>query len=295
MIRPRGGLGRSISTFTVTVVASAVVTSPQPSASDPRDIPTPAGFGQLNLPVQEQFHTLVHRLSKASGPDVGRELGHLGVWHWAYRYTDAAAGYLEKATALQPHELRWRYYLGHVELERGRPGAARYSFEKALLIAPDDVPTLVHLAELEMQEGRLDAAEVLLNRARKARPWGIRTTSRLGQLALARGRFDEAIQLLAEALERAPDDRQTRYLLATALRRSGRQEEAGRQLARFVAGDTSPPRRLFTIRSSTRSTRSASMRWRSPPRRAARSSRDALRTPRRATAALSRSLASTPR
>ena len=53
----------------------------------------------------------------------------------AAEYFEAAEPYYLHAQALEPSEMRWPYYLGHVYMARAEPAKAIASFERALALA----------------------------------------------------------------------------------------------------------------------------------------------------------------
>ena len=76
----------------------------------------------------------------------------------ATEFLDPAERCFRNARTLEPGEMRWPYYLGHIERQKNEPAKAAALFEEALKLQPDHVPSLVWLGEMRLVEGRPEAA-----------------------------------------------------------------------------------------------------------------------------------------
>ena len=67
---------------------------------------------------------------------------------------DAAEPCLLNAQTLAPTDIRWPYYLGHLNRDRGELATARTFFERSLELRPDDVASLVWLGDIHLRMGQ---------------------------------------------------------------------------------------------------------------------------------------------
>jgi tetratricopeptide (TPR) repeat protein len=162
---------------------------------------------------------------------------------------------LQKALALQPHNVDLLYLLGHayermgkdevVALEKAAPGSARaeqllgesYSassewpsavlrFQNALAASPDISGAHVELGEVLLRQAKLRRAEEEFEAERNLHPKSLRAIVRRGEVRLIRGDVDGAMQDWDQALETDAD----RTELVLGLRETGFGDTAFEQL-----------------------------------------------------------------
>ena len=97
--------------------------------------------------------------------DLARAYGEMGKLLMAAEYFEAAEPCYLHAQALEPDEMRWPYYLGHVYMAKAEPEKSMASFERALRLRPSDVATLVWLGNLHLEQGQPELAEPLFTQA----------------------------------------------------------------------------------------------------------------------------------
>ncbi len=91
--------------------------------------------------------------SPRSSGDYARAHGELGKVLLGAGYQDAAEPAFMNAAALDPTDMRWPYYLGHLYRATGALRQSAEQFERVLTLRPADVPTLVWLADAHLSEG----------------------------------------------------------------------------------------------------------------------------------------------
>jgi tetratricopeptide (TPR) repeat protein len=156
--------------------------------------------------------------------------GEMGKLFVAAEYLDVAEACFANARALDPTDLRWPYFLGHVFRFKNDPAMAASSFEQALALAPEHVPTLVWLAEMQIEQSRPDAAAPLLARAQTLQSNNARVLFGLGRVALAKQDYAQAAKYLEETLALGPQASRVRYPLALAYRGLGQRSKAEEHL-----------------------------------------------------------------
>jgi tetratricopeptide (TPR) repeat protein len=203
----------------------------------PAPVPPLPDLGAMAAPVQQQIREQYQRL--AGDPPPAAELGKMGVLLMAAESVSAAEPFLAQATALEPTEPRWPYFLGHLSRMKGdAEGAASY-FERVLALRPDDVPSLVWLGDLMLDQGRADAASASYEKALALQPGLFAARFGLGRAALAGGMPALAVTRLEAVSAAEPRATAVNYPLAMAYRQAGRLEEAEARLR--ARGDGQPP------------------------------------------------------
>jgi tetratricopeptide (TPR) repeat protein len=139
----------------------------------------------------------------------------------AAEYYDVAEPAYRNAEMLQPRDMRWPYYLGHVYRAEGESLKAIDAFDRALAANPSDVPTLVWLGRMHLEQGDADKADALFSKAASIPPRSLAPVAGLGQVALARRDYSGAVQLLEEALAIDPRAASLHSPLAVAYRGVG--------------------------------------------------------------------------
>jgi tetratricopeptide (TPR) repeat protein len=186
------------------------------------DLPDISGTA---LPVQAQVRARYASLQQLVGnrgtPAAARAAayGEMGQLFLATEFPDAAERCFSNARTLEPGEMRWAYYLGH--LHKNEPAKAAAFFEQTLALQPDHVPSLVWLGEMRLVEGRPEAAEPPLLKALSLQPQEAAALYRLGRAALARREYAGAVKNLEAALALRPEASSIHYPLALAYRGQG--------------------------------------------------------------------------
>lgn len=154
----------------------------------------------------------------ATSSDVATGYGDLGLLLLAAGYYDAAETSLSNAATLNPQDVRWPYYLGHVYRLRAEPERAIGAFENARKLRSDDVPTLTWLGEAQLAAGHPESADAPLTDALRRAPDSARILAALGRAALARRDYASAIDRLEAALRADPNATALHYQLSLAYR-----------------------------------------------------------------------------
>lgn len=231
-----------VSVTAMVLIATACTT---PESRPPNGVATDAVLRPVHLPsldgmaesVAEQInerHAAVERQRVRVPPhniELARAYGELGKVLLGAKYLDAAEPALLNAATLEPADVRWPYYLAHLERERGDVAGATKQFERALQLRETDVPALVWLADVYLTEARLDGAEPLIQRALTADPRSVAAWYQAGRLALARNDYRTAVQRFESALALDGAAAPIHYPLAMAYRGLGDTARAERHLA----------------------------------------------------------------
>ena len=203
---------------------------PQPS-SEALPLAVLPDLSQMDKTVQQQI----------TESDRTNAYGETGKLLMAAEYFDAAEPFYLRAQALQPGEMRWPYYLGHVYLAKAEPAKAIASFERALSIKPDDVATLVWLAGVHLDQGQPELAEPLYTKALTIQPRVVSALFGLGQVALARREYARAVDQFGQALAADPRESIAHYPLALAYRGLGNTTQAEAHLRQQGRVEVGPP------------------------------------------------------
>jgi len=156
--------------------------------------------------------------------------GALGRLFMAADLDDAAEPCLLNAQALAPTDVRWPYYLGHLNRDRGELAAAKAFFERSLELRPDDVASLVWLGDIQLALGSPDDAEPRFATALSLQPTSLSARFGLGRTALAKQDYRAAITYLRDVLEQDPEAASAHYPLAMAYRGIGDAKNAEHHL-----------------------------------------------------------------
>jgi tetratricopeptide (TPR) repeat protein len=175
----------------------------------------------------------------ASALDLATAYGEVGKILTAAEYFEAAEPCFLNAQELQPTEIRWPYYLGHLYRYRNSPDKAAPFFEQSLRLQPDDVPSLIWLGEMYLTQSRPDAAEPPFEKALSLRPQSAVAQAGLGRVALAKRDYARAVTSLERALTLAPQASRLHYPLAMAYRGKGDSGQAEAHLRK--RGDVDVP------------------------------------------------------
>lgn len=167
--------------------------------------------------------------------DIAGALADLAALQQALGLIEAAAGSLERATALDPDEWRWHAARARALERLGRLDAAVAACRSALERDPGDPGTWILFGELLLEAESWDQAAAAFQRAVDADMFRARARWGLARVAVGREEDAAAVPLLEAVLAEQPDASAVRYPLAQALRRRGELERAREQLA--LAGD----------------------------------------------------------
>lgn len=232
-----------VSVTAMVVVIAAACTKPETRATGgagadpvlrPMSLPSLEGMAESVAQQISERHSAVEEQRVRVPPntvELARAYGELGKVLLGAKYVDAAEPALRNAAVLDPGDVRWPYYLAHLERERGDVAEAGKQFERALQLRESDLPTLVWLADVYMTEARLDAAEPLIQRALTAEPRSVAALYQAGRLALARNDYPAAVQRFESALALDMAAAAIHYPLAMAYRGLGDTARAERHLA----------------------------------------------------------------
>ena len=195
-----------------------------------RDTPPPMMAG-VEMSLQERIrasYTALTSAQRAQSTDagLGRAYGQVGKLLLAAELYDQAEPYLLNASALEPGELAWPYFLAHAYRLRFQSDKATTEFEHALRITPTHVPSLVWLGTIHVAGGRADLAEPLLSKAVSLEPKSAAALFELGKAALASGDAARAVTQLEAALAADPGADAVHYALAMAYRARGDEQRA---------------------------------------------------------------------
>ena len=171
--------------------------------------------------VRERYASLQQQIATSGTPAAERAAayGEMGKLFLATEFLEAAERCFSNARTLEPGEMRWVYYLGH--LHKNEPAKAAAFFEQALTLQPDHVPSLVWLGEMRLVEGRPEAAEPPLAKALTLQPQEAAALYRLGRANLATRDYAGAVKNLEAALALRPQASSIHYPLALAYRGLG--------------------------------------------------------------------------
>jgi tetratricopeptide (TPR) repeat protein len=191
--------------------------------------------------INERYAVLMTKVDnrETSALELATAYGDLGRILTAAEYFDAAEPSFLNAQALQPTDMRWPYYLGHLQRYRNDPTKAMPFLEQSLRLQPDDVPSLIWLGELHLTQNNPDAAEPLFEKAASLQPQSAAALSGLGRVALAKRDYPRAVTFLERALSLAPQASRLQYPLAMAYRGKGDSGQAEAHLRR--RGDVDVP------------------------------------------------------
>ncbi|HET9480977.1 MAG TPA: tetratricopeptide repeat protein, partial [Candidatus Polarisedimenticolia bacterium] len=179
------------------------------------------------------------RKKAEAAPGDAQAAGEVGMLYFVYDLSAAAAGCFERAAALAPTELRWRYYLGLARERAGEPGGAIDALEQAVAIDASRPPVLVKLADLLRERDPSRAGE-LYRKALSSDPAVAAAHFGLGECARQAGRGEEALGHYRAAALASPEWAAPHYAAAMILASSGRREEATRHLRLHAAGGERP-------------------------------------------------------
>ncbi len=224
-------------------------TPTQTNASDSTSLPPVSlpDLSRMEPSVQQQMSERFQLLksmteNRETAPvDLAHAYGEMGKLLMAAEYYEAAEPCYLHAQALEPKEMRWPYYLGHVYMAKAEPEKSMASFERALRLRPSDVATLVWLGNLHLEQGQPELAEPLFAQALSTQPPVVAALFGLGQAALARREYARAVDRFEQVLSADPRASIAHYPLALAYRGLGDTAKAEAHLRQQGAVEVGPP------------------------------------------------------
>ncbi|MXZ72114.1 MAG: tetratricopeptide repeat protein [Acidobacteria bacterium] len=175
-----------------------------------------------------------------SGPDAAGHYGALGMVLMAAEFAVAAVPAFRNARALAPDDVRWPYYLAHLQRDAGALDGAAARFEEARRLDPDAMAILVWLGDVRLAQGDAEAAEPLFARALELYPDSVSARFGLARAALMHEEFEAAARGLEEILELEPSATAAHYPLGQAYLRLGEPDRAEVHLRQREAADIRP-------------------------------------------------------
>ena len=175
-----------------------------------------------------------------SDPDAATLYGALGMVLMAAEFPNAAVPAFRNARVLAPDDVRWPYYLAHLQRDAGVLDDAADRFEEARRLDPDDMAILVWLGDVRLAQGDAEAAEPLFARALELYPDSLSARFGLARTALMLEEFEVAARGLEEILELEPSATAAHYPLGQAYARLGDPDRAEVHLRQREAADIRP-------------------------------------------------------
>jgi tetratricopeptide (TPR) repeat protein len=198
-------------------------------------VPPLPDLSRLDESLQQRVRAEYSRLAtdgSRTPKDRAEANGRMGMLLLAAESAAAAEPFFAIARTLNPADMRWPYYLGHLHLALQQPDKASDLFEASRRLQPNHVPSLVWLGETYLTLGRpADAARHFANSVEidpaSAAGWLGR-----GRAALALRDYRGAIAHLDRALALEPGAGAVHYQLGLAYQAIGERREAERHLSR---------------------------------------------------------------
>jgi len=221
--------GRQRQVSRVVVVAVTLLAAACAGANEGRPELRPVSMPELakmGESVQAQIRAADAALTRAiddraAPPALADTYGLLGRLFMAADLPEAAEPCLLNAHTLAPSDLRWPYYLGHLNRDRGDLAAAAGFFKRAVELRPDDVASLVWYGDVQLALGKPDEAEPQFAKASSLQPNSLSARFGLGRAALARQDYRRAVTYLEEVLSQDSEAAAAHYPLAMAYRGLG--------------------------------------------------------------------------
>jgi tetratricopeptide (TPR) repeat protein len=235
---------RRCSARLVAVTMLVVACGPSRPSLSPVSLPD---LSRTDPSVQAQakqlYADLTEKIGRRATPldDLANAYGRLGMVLQAAEYYDAAEPCYQNAQALAPTEIRWPYFLGHLETDKGQTDKAEAFFKRVLELRPDDLAALIWLGRLYLDKGRPEAAEPLFTKALALAPRTVAVLAGLGRTALAKRDYADAAKRLEEALAIDPEADSLHSPLAIAYRGLGQPEKAAPHLKQWRNRDIFVP------------------------------------------------------
>lgn len=196
-------------------------------------IPTPEIERINELPVREELATFRQRA--VDDPANADAIGNFGMKCFVYDFDNEAVACFERAAALAPDALPWRYFLAMSYENAGEADKAIASYERAVEIEPTYQPAYVRMGLLLLDVDR-EKACFRFDQANRIAPDEARSLWGLAQCARLDGDLEYAESLYRDAIKSEPAYAEAHFGLAQVLAQTGRRDEAQRHFALQQAG-----------------------------------------------------------
>jgi len=167
--------------------------------------------------------------------------GRLGMVLQTYGLLQEATLCYRRAAQLEPNAFQWTYYLGSVEGDQGRCGAATSTLRLALHINPDYLPAKLRLANCLLASADWDASAKLYAEMVEQHPDSADAHYGLGRVRAARRDLSGAAEAYRKAIELFPDFGAAHYALALSYRALGKAQQAEEELRLYEKNKTDVP------------------------------------------------------
>lgn len=171
----------------------------------------------------------------AAQPDHAEALHLLGVVASQAGNNELAAGYIQRAIALNGADSAFHSNLGAVLKELGQLEQAAACCERALKLQPDSAAAHYNLGNVLMAQQKVDEAIAHFRRAVDLKPDFVVACNNLGNAYLVQKKFGDAASFFRRALELKPDYAEALNNLGTALKELGKLDEAITNFRRAIA------------------------------------------------------------
>jgi tetratricopeptide (TPR) repeat protein len=192
--------------------------------------------------VRSQYSSLTEAIGNAGRPndELSTAFGEMGKLFMAAEYNDSAERCFLNAIALVPGDARWPYFLAQLYKRTGNLARSAEYFKRSIDAQPGNFVALWWLGTVEVERGRADDAEAAFTRALALQPDNWQTLYGLGRTALFRKDYTKAAAHLERVLEISPQASAAHYQLGLAYRGLGRLSEAEGHLRQRSTEDVLP-------------------------------------------------------
>jgi len=186
-------------------------------------------FRQAVLQNQSDQRILIAREQVLQQPHDPEGWGQLGMVYAALLMNRDAEICWQVAHQLDPRNIAWPYYLGHINASKA-PQQAIELFEQAATLAPDNPLAKYRLAELLLETRQADQAEQQLKEIALIERDNPRLALLQARLALLRDDIRSCWLYAAKSVNAAPQSRSSHEMLAQVFNRLNKTEQARQQL-----------------------------------------------------------------
>ena len=216
-------------------VREKTTASNQTASTSPAVPPLP-DLSQFDASTQQRIRSEYEALGKVvagSSPEQSADaFGQMGRLLLAAESHAASQLFFEAARTRQRGDMRWPYYLGHIELALHRPENAAALFEEAHRLDPSYAPSLIRLGETYLTLGRAADAERQFAAATDLQPASVAAWFQRGRARLAMDDGPQAVRDLERALALDPKSDAIAYQLGLAYRAVGDRARSDRYMRR---------------------------------------------------------------
>jgi predicted O-linked N-acetylglucosamine transferase (SPINDLY family) len=204
----------------------------QPMATISEALAIALGHHQAGrLDAAEQIYQRILQVEREQ-PDA---LHFLGVLTAQLGRHQAAADYIRRAIAVNPHVAPYHLNLGRVYQEWRKPDEAIASYQRALQLQPDFVEVHFNLGTAFKEHGQIAEAVECFRRALALKPDFAEAHYNLGKVLLGQKERDEAIACFRRTLALKPDFAEAYHDLGLALKDQGSPDEVVECFRRTLA------------------------------------------------------------